>query len=60
VSNCVVRPRSPQFYGQTSILKLVAQMLRRRWEAPSVDRLSGHVLRDAGLERIGERVKARR
>jgi hypothetical protein len=34
-------------------LSKVAARLTRRWRKPSTDRLSDHLLRDAGLERVG-------
>ena len=39
--------------GKTNRLSKLITRLARRWQRLSPDRLSDHVLRDAGLERVG-------
>ena len=57
----VIQPRSTGVgLGEINwFSKLLAAMAVRRWRAPSVQGLSDHLLRDAGLERIGGQTRHR-
>jgi hypothetical protein len=54
VNRYIVQPRSRGIARDaTWLAKLRAFVAARRWRRPSTDRLPDHLLRDAGLDRIG-------
>jgi len=54
VNSSLVQPRSVEIgLGETNWLSKLMGRLARRWRRPSPERLSEHLLRDAGLERVG-------
>lgn len=61
VSDFCVQPRRSELApgSHTLISRLWAAIFDRRHRKPSAQRLSDHLLRDAGLERIGGTIRRR-
>lgn len=61
MTQIAMQPRSSgiEVGGTNWLAKLLARVTVRRWRAPSTEKLSDHMLRDAGLERIGGQTRRR-